>query len=179
MTPETFAAMKNRVEMRRPFVVLSAKGTCPPPPPAGNLMAATTAEGYSGKAVQLRPAALDAYRRMVAAARAASPRIAADHRNLTIFSAYRSPEDDAARCELEQNCDGVVRAGCSPHRTGLAVDLFVGAAPGHGPDSTADPNRLFQSKGATYRWMLANAERFGFANYPFEPWHWEWVGEEP
>jgi zinc D-Ala-D-Ala carboxypeptidase len=21
--------------------------------------------------------------------------------------------------------------------------------------------------------------RFGFVNYPFEPWHWEWTGEPP
>jgi LAS superfamily LD-carboxypeptidase LdcB len=32
---------------------------------------------------------------------------------------------------------------------------------------------------ATYRWLLANAGRFGFVNYPFEPWHWEWTGEAP
>jgi hypothetical protein len=24
--------------------------------------------------------------------------------------------------------------------------------------------------------MVANAARFGFVNYPFEPWHWEWTG---
>ncbi len=28
-----------------------------------------------------------------------------------------------------------------------------------------------------YRWLLANARRFGFVNYVFEPWHWEWTGE--
>ena len=30
-----------------------------------------------------------------------------------------------------------------------------------------------------YRWLVANADRFGFVNYPFEPWHWEWTGEPP
>ena len=35
------------------------------------------------------------------------------------------------------------------------------------------------SRTAVYRWMVANAARFGFVNYPFEPWHWEWTGEAP
>ena len=66
------------------------------------------------------------------------------------------------------------RATCSPHRTGYAVDLYLGQAPGYGPDSTADASRLHLSRTAAYRWLTANAGRFGFHNYPFEPWHWEW-----
>ena len=27
-----------------------------------------------------------------------------------------------------------------------------------------------------YRWLVRYAARFGFVNYAFEPWHWEWVG---
>jgi hypothetical protein len=80
---------------------------------------------------------------MAAAARAEDPRIAADPRNLTIFSGFRDPDADAVRCNAEGNCQGVVRAACSAHRTGLAVDLYVGQAPGYGPDSSADAqNRL-------------------------------------
>ena len=45
-----------------------------------------------GKQVWLRPRALDAYRRMVAAARAEVPEIAADPRNLTIFSVIKEDE---------------------------------------------------------------------------------------
>ena len=86
---------------------------------------------------------------------------------------------DAARCRAEGNCDGIVRARCSAHRTGLAADMYVGQAPGFGPDSSADPNRLFMTRTPTYRWLVANARRFGFVNYPFEPWHWEWTGESP
>jgi LAS superfamily LD-carboxypeptidase LdcB len=73
----------------------------------------------------------------------------------------------------------VVRAACSAHRTGLALDLDVGAAPGFMVDSSADPNRLFQSRTPAYRWLVRNAVRFGFVNYVFEPWHWEWRGEAP
>jgi LAS superfamily LD-carboxypeptidase LdcB len=31
----------------------------------------------------------------------------------------------------------------------------------------------------TYQWLVAHAHRYGFVNYPFEPWHWEWTGEAP
>ena len=59
---------------------------------------------------------------------------------------------------------------------GRAMDLYVGQAPGYGPDSTADPNRLVMSKSPAYRWLVANAHRYGFVPYAFEPWHWEWIG---
>jgi hypothetical protein len=59
------------------------------------------------------------------------------------------------------------------------MDLFLGAAPGYPPDSSADPNRLYQSRSNAYLWMVAHARQFGFVNYPFEPRHWEWTGEPP
>jgi hypothetical protein len=171
--------MKGVLHGRRPFVQLVARKICPDPPPATSLEASRPGEGYGGKRILLRPAAFAAWRRMAAAARAQDPRIAADPRNLTIFSGYRDPNADAARCNAEGNCQGVVRAACSAHRTGLAVDMYVGQAPGYGPDSSADPNRLFMSHTPTYRWLVANADRFGFVPYGFEPWHWEWTGEQP
>jgi zinc D-Ala-D-Ala carboxypeptidase len=179
VTEPLLLAMKAAWRAERPIAV-RARGTCPDPPPESALETGRPGEGYGGKIVQLRHGAFAAYRAMVAAAKAERPEIAADPRNLTIFSAYRSPEYDAARCARDGNCDGIARAvSCSPHRTGLALDLYVGEAPGFGPDSTADPNRLAQTKTPTYRWLLANAHRFGFVNYPFEPWHWEWTGEAP
>ncbi|MBX3481870.1 D-alanyl-D-alanine carboxypeptidase family protein, partial [Phenylobacterium sp.] len=177
LSEPSFLAMKGAVQTRREFVRFVADGACPETPDL--ITAARPEEGLGGKPVWMRPRALEAYRAMVAAARAEVPEIAADPRNLTIFSGYRSPSADAARCAAEGNCNGIVRARCSAHRTGLAADLFVGAAPGFSADSTADANRLFMTRTAAYRWLLANAGRFGFVNYPFEPWHWEWTGEAP
>lgn len=177
LTEPAFLTMKAVVQIRRDFVRFTSGGACPDTPDL--ITAARIDEGYGGKQVWMRPRALDAYRRMAAAARAEVPEIAADPRNLTIFSGYRSPSVDAARCQIEGNCDGIVRARCSAHRTGLAADLYVGQAPGYGPDSSADPNRLYMTRTPTYRWLLKNARRFGFVNYPFEPWHWEWTGESP
>ena len=174
-----FAPLKTAIELRRPFVQISAKRICPDPPPANALASATAAEGYGGKPIQLRAGALTAYRQMAAAARREDPAIAADPRNLALFSGFRGPADDAGRCAREHNCNGMVRATCSAHRTGLAMDLYVGQAPGFGPDSSTDPNRAFMSRTPAYHWLVANADRFGFVPYPFEPWHWEWTGEAP
>jgi len=171
----TFTFMKSIWQQERPFVTRG--GGCPAPPDESTLVAGRPGEGYSGKLVQLTPGAFAAYRRMVRDARAQSPAIRADPRYLTIFSAYRSPAYDAARCAKDGNCNGIVRARCSPHRTGRAMDLYVGEAPGYGPDSTADPNRLVMSQSPAYRWLVANAHRYGFVPYAFEPWHWEWIGD--
>jgi len=177
MDQATLQALDRVWQGRRPFVAASAHGVCPAPP--AELALAATDEGYGGKPIQLRAGVLAAYRRMVAAARAGSPALAHDHRMLTIFSGYRDPAADAARCVVEHNCGTAARATCSAHRTGLAMDLFLGAAPGYPPDSSADPNRLYLSRSAAYLWMVGHAAEFGFVNYPFEPWHWEWTGEAP
>jgi hypothetical protein len=179
LSAAVFDRLKGVIQMRRPFVRLSARKICPAAPAESALALAGPGEGFGGKAIELRPAALAAWRRMAAAARAEDPRIAVDPNNLTIFSGFRSPAADTARCGAEHNCNGLVRATCSAHRTGLAMDLYVGQAPGFGPDSSADANRLFMSRTPAYRWLVAHADRFGFVPYPFEPWHWEWTGEAP
>ncbi len=177
MDADTMAAFSRAWSSRRPFVQIS-KVACPAPPPEASLAPAAPAESYGGKTVLLRLRALEAYRRMVAAARAAGV-TAGDSRVLTIFSGYRSPSDDAMRCATEGNCKGVTRASCSAHLTGLAMDVYLAPAPGHRVDSADDVNRLYMSSTPAYRWLVANAARFGFVNYVFEPWHWEWTGEAP
>jgi D-alanyl-D-alanine carboxypeptidase len=169
--------MKQGWYTKRPYVAVRGKGVCPDPPPANNLVVAALAESYGGKQVQLRPGALAAYRQLVDAARREVPGLKSQPQMLQIFSGFRSPESDAARCASEHNCNGIVRAVCSPHRTGLAIDMVLGQAPGYPVDSSADANRLFMTQTQAYRWLVANAGRFGFVNYPFEPWHWEWTGE--
>lgn len=170
----TFAAMKARWQAARPFSHIDGKNNCPAPP--AGLVTAAPREAFAAKAIQSRLRVLAAYRAMVAAARRV-PAIAAEPRALTIFSGFRDPQADAARCTAEGNCNGIVRATCSAHRTGLALDLWVGNAPGYGPDSTADVNRAAMVNGPEYQWLLKNAAKYGFVNYVFEPWHWEWTGE--
>jgi hypothetical protein len=173
----TLSAMGVVWLLRRPFVRAMTTG-CPAAPDEQTLARAATAEAYGGKMVLARPAALDAYRRMVAAARAetgARPPI------LTIASAYRGPAEEAARC-ADGGCGNPAKARCSAHRTGLALDLYLDDKPGLYANpgrafSTADADRLRLSRTPAYLWLVRNADRFGFVPYPFEPWHWEWTGE--
>lgn len=173
--PAVFGTMLVRWHLARPFVRVNREGVCPGAPPEAGLALAAPKESYGGKAIRLRPAALEAYRKMVAEARAAGalPR----PESLTIFSGFRAPDADAQRCARDKNCQGLKRTICSAHRTGLAMDVVIDAAPGFGPDSSADANRLVMARSSVYRWMVVNAPRFGFVNYAYEPWHWEWTGE--
>jgi zinc D-Ala-D-Ala carboxypeptidase len=171
--------MKTAWQADRPFVVDHGGHACPDPPELMALEAAAPEESDGGKIILLRARALAAYRRMVYAARIGVPEAATDPERLMLFSGYRDPGYDAERCVSQANCNGLVRAPCSPHRTGLTIDIYLGSAPGFEVDSTADANRLWQTRTATYRWLIRHARRYGFVNYAFEPWHWEWTGEVP
>lgn len=178
MDAATFDAMRVKWHLKRPFVILNRTVGCPPAPPPAALTDARPDEVYGGKAIQVRADALAAYRRMVAEAKAADPAIAREVNALRIFSGFRSPESDEARCLELGGCDNISRAPCSAHRTGLAFDIVVGAGPGGRVDSTDNATRLAQSRTPAYRWLVRNAGRFGFVNYVYEPWHWEWSPPE-
>ena len=175
-TPATFDVFKGVWQERRPFVMLRVQHLCPDTPTLGNLKPVPKAEeAFDRDDRALRADTLAAYEQMLAAARRESGAIATDPNALKVFSGYRDPVSDAARCETEHNCDGAHRASCSAHRTGTAIDLDVGNMLGvHADDATTD-NRMLQTRTPAYRWMVANAGRFGFVNYAFEPWHWEYV----
>jgi LAS superfamily LD-carboxypeptidase LdcB len=121
-----------------------------------------------------------AYRRMVAEA-AADPSLglqtengdlAPEEKYFKIISAYRSRE---YQDQLRRQSPNSGRAGLainSPHATGRALDIYVGAE----PVNTKDENRAIQVRTPVYRWLVVNAARFGFRPYFYEPWHWEYVG---
>lgn len=178
MTPAVFEVFKGVLQERRAFVMDRVHGICPEAPAEARLiLVPKSAETFEREDRKMRADVWAAYQRMVTAARAEVSALRDDPKALTIFSGYRSPQSDAARCDIEGNCDGLRRASCSAHRTGTALDLNVGWIPGVAADSTSPENRLLQTRTAAYRWLVANAGRFGFVNYPYEPWHWEWVGD--
>ncbi len=121
-----------------------------------------------------------AYKRMVSAAiadpllkLAVAPdgELASGEKYLKIISSFRSREYQE---KLRRQSPHVGRAGLainSPHFTGRALDLYVGGE----PVETKDPNRAIQVQTPVYRWLVANADRFGFRPYFYEPWHWEYV----
>jgi LAS superfamily LD-carboxypeptidase LdcB len=61
----------------------------------------------------------------------------------------------------------VAPPGGSAHQSGRAVDLYLG-----GKNSSANVTNLRTLP--AYRWLVANAGRFGFYPYEREPWHWEY-----
>lgn len=174
---DTFRVFRGVWQERRPFIMARVRDEpCPDPPPLYQLGYLVAEEEHADRLTRLlRRDVLDAYRRMVAAARAEVAEINDDRELLQIFSGFRDPAADAARCAASGNCDGLRRAVCSPHRTGTAVDLYVGQLMDLGVDDTSPASRQHMSRGATYRWLVRNAGRFGFVPYAYEPWHWEWV----
>lgn len=123
-----------------------------------------------------------AYKRLVAAACADSSlrlastpngELAPAEKYLKIISAFRSREYQEQLRRQSPNAGSAGLAVNSPHFTARALDLYVG---GDDPVSTADFNRAVQTQTAVYKWLVKNAERFGFRPYYYEPWHWEYVG---
>jgi hypothetical protein len=114
----------------------------------------------------------EAYKRMMIAA-AADPELKLDPSDqyLKIVSAFRSREYQDELRRKSPNAGSAGLAVNSPHFTGRALDLYVGGS----PVDTQDSNRAIQVNTPAYRWLVRNAERFGFRPYFYEPWHWEYV----
>ncbi len=122
-----------------------------------------------------------AYKRMVEAAKRDGAKFtgvegnpATDESFLKIISAYRSP---AYQASLRRRTPGASRgqlAFRSPHFSGRALDIFVGGD----PVTTNDYNRAIQVETWSYKWLVKNAESYGFYPYFYEPWHWEYVGNK-
>ena len=105
---------------------------------------------------------------------------AADGVTLLLVSGFRSIDYQARLFRKKINAGQLLSEilavnaapGFSEHHTGRAVDI---ATPGSRPLTAA-----FEDSGA-FRWLAANAGRFGFTmSYPrdnaagfiYEPWHW-------
>jgi LAS superfamily LD-carboxypeptidase LdcB len=149
------------------------------------LMIAPTSDFYDpSRAEELRQverSTYAAYKQMIAAAIAeptlklshTSPdQLAAKEQYFKIVSAFRSREyQDNLRLKSPNAGSAGLAVNNSPHFTGRALDLYVGGS----PVDTKDANRAIQVNTPAYRWLVKNAERFGFRPYFYEPWHWEYV----
>jgi len=123
----------------------------------------------------------EAYKRMIAAAIAdrsldlahsSSSELAPKEKYFKIISAFRSREYQEMLRRKSPNAGSAgLAVNNSPHFTGRALDIYVGGD----PVDTKDSNRAIQVNTRAYRWLVRNAERFGFRPYFYEPWHWEYV----
>ncbi len=130
---------------------------------------------FSDRGHLLTEAAAAAWARLAGAA-------AADGAALELISGFRSygyqldlirRQREAGRV-LDEILQSVAPPGFSEHHTGEAADLGV---PG-----CSDLTASFADT-AAFRWLEANARRFGWtmsyppgneSGYVYEPWHWKW-----
>jgi hypothetical protein len=120
--------------------------------------------------LQLERETYAAYKRMIATA-SKDLGLAGTQKFLKIVSSYRSAEYQESLRKKEPNAGRAALAKNSPHSTGHALDIYVGGE----PVKTEDSNRLLQVQTPAYKWLVKNAEKFGFYPYFYEPWHWEYV----
>lgn len=122
----------------------------------------------------------EAYKKMVAAAvidstlklsHSTPGELAPNEKYFKIISAFRTRDYQEQLRRESPNAGSAGLAFNSPHFTGRALDIYVGGD----PVDTRDSNRALQVKTPAYRWLVRNAERFGFRPYFYEPWHWEYV----
>ena len=127
-----------------------------------------------GRAAELRQVernTYEAYKQMIAAADS-DLKLGSTSKYLKIVSSYRSREyQDELRRKSPNAGSAGLAVNNSPHFTGRALDLYVGGS----PVDTKDANRAIQVNTPAYKWLVRNAERFGFRPYFYEPWHWEYV----
>ena len=76
--------------------------------------------------------------------------------NLQIEDGYRSPAQQQALWNANPNPTMVARPGTSEHEKGDAID--------------------FKNTPGAFAWLQQNSTRFGFHNYPPEPWHYSTSG---
>ncbi len=120
-----------------------------------------------------------AYKKMIAAAakdlnlKIKDGTLNGDDKFLKIISAHRSRKYQEELRKKEPNAGRAQLAFTSPHFTGRALDIYVGGE----PVTTKNENRAIQIETKAYKWLVANAEKFGFYNYFYEPWHWEYVSD--
>jgi uncharacterized protein YcbK (DUF882 family) len=155
-------------------------------PTPDQLVTATPSECYDparpAELRQVERTTYAAYKRMIAAAAAdkslglqlnAQGELADSEKFLKIVSAFRSREYQDNLRRQQPEAGRAALAVNSPHFTGRALDLYVG---GYDPVSTKDDNRALQTQTRVYKWLVQNADKFGFRPYYYEPWHWEYVG---
>jgi D-alanyl-D-alanine carboxypeptidase len=138
------------------------------PPPEDEIV---EVEGYARPPVPLHRRAAEAWAALVEAARADG----IEYPLLLPVSGYRSVEEQEWlwRGALEkyrdpdEACNWVARPGTSAHQTGRAIDCHLGF-----PIESEYVDELRDT--TAWRWLVANADRFGFYPYETEPWHWEY-----
>ncbi len=151
------AQPRQRLGRHRDVDVYAVAEAAPSPSAGGQAPEIASGGGYSGPLVYrqgegMRPDVARAFDRMAAAAARAGVA-------LTVNSGYRSDAEQAQLFAQHPDPTWVAPPGKSLHRCATELDL--------GPS-------------AAYRWLAANAKRFGFVQrYAWEGWHYGYAAGPP
>lgn len=123
------------------------------------------------KWISLEKKTAEAWKKLVAAAR----KDGIPHPRLTVKSGFRSVKRQERLWanalkkygSAEKARKWVARPGKSSHQTGRAIDFNMGV-------SNSSKLVAQQKRTKAFKWLQANANKFGFYNYRAEPWHWEY-----
>jgi len=153
--------------------------------PYGDVPADELGEAPDGFAVRgvcrLRRDALPDLGRMLADA-GADPATGGTLRGLSCHRSLTRQQDVFCREQPGDPADramSVAPPGHSEHTSGYALDFAVR------PSNGCRDAEACMAASAPYRWLVANARRYGFEqSFPagnaqgvkWEPWHWRWVG---
>ncbi|MFN6568593.1 D-alanyl-D-alanine carboxypeptidase family protein [Dendronalium sp. ChiSLP03b] len=131
--------------------------------------------------IKMRKTAAAKFREMAQAARSAGVILAP----ISGFRSVKEQEQLFFSVGAQRNQTPAQRAalsappGHSEHHTGYALDIGDGAVPATNLQANFDNTKA-------YKWLQANAARFGFEiSFPknnvqgvsYEPWHWRYVGD--
>ena len=138
------------------------------PPDRANIV---TVRGVGQRKIPLHRLAANALQAMITAARAAG----LTEPLLRPVSGFRDPARQARLWQRalakygspQEARKWVAPPGSSAHQSGRAIDFHLG---GRNASSSVAQLRTLPA----YRWLVANARRFGFYPYQREPWHWEY-----
>ena len=146
----------------------SAPDRDPAPAPSAPRTVSITGSGsiVSVRGIQVHRSIADNLARMLAAADGAGISLSGGgyrdpagqinvRRNNCGTSSYAVYQMPASSCRPP-----TARPGTSMHERGLAIDV------------TANGSLIRSRSTSGFRWLAANAARYGFYNLPSEPWHW-------
>ncbi|HMB68865.1 MAG TPA: M15 family metallopeptidase, partial [bacterium] len=134
------------------------------------------APGIEWRKMELRAEALDAFRRMIAAA-------AADGVGLGIYSAYRSVEYQRGLYLRAVDRDPRQRSSAAPgrseHHLGTTVDIVTPEVPPLRPEIADSPAGAWIARRAAEFGIVQtySRERHAGRGATHEPWHLRWVGD--
>jgi LAS superfamily LD-carboxypeptidase LdcB len=128
----------------------------------------------ASKQIPLHKDAAAAYKRMLADARAQGIKAPL----LLPTSGYRSSQHQKVLWEAALKRykspqiarKWVAPPGRSAHQSGMAIDFHLG-----GRNSSGNVKSLRTLP--AYKWLVANAGKYGFSPYAAEPWHWVYKGK--